>query len=159
MQSRQPVGQDRTSKMGHVEFPVIRVAGRYRVRNLLGSGTFGKCSLTVYRFYSPVSMLGNVYLGKDLRTGKEVALKVELHDRSYSNLCHEYDIYKDIAGCPGIPRAYWCGTEGKYDVMVMDRYELSLDDMVRQSTLDIHTVVSFAGQMVSVHAEIYRVFF
>jgi hypothetical protein len=28
--------------MGHIEFPIVRVSGRYRVGKLLGSGTFGK---------------------------------------------------------------------------------------------------------------------
>ena len=100
-------------------------------------------------FYSLKFATGSVYIGKDIKKEKEVALKVERSGRSRSNLYHEYQIYKDLIGCPGISRAYWYGSEGPFNVMVMDRYQLSLDDMVNQATLDPHTVVSFANQMVS----------
>ena len=50
-----------------------------------------------------------MYSGKDIRTGKEVALKVARRSRCDSDLQHEYQIYKDIAGGPGIPRVFWCG--------------------------------------------------
>jgi len=100
-------------------------------------------------------MIGSVYLGKDIKRGKEVALKVQRHEGSHSkdsddsNLFHEYNIYKEISGCQGIPKPFWYGSEGPYNVMVMKRYNLSLDDMVKQGPLDLLTVVSFAGQMVS----------
>ena len=81
-------------------------------------------------------------------------MKVEHQEGSHSDLYHEYEIYKDLAGCPGISRAYWYGIEGPYNVMVIDRYRLSLDEMVNQATLDPHTVVSFASQMVSTNPEI-----
>jgi serine/threonine protein kinase len=99
--------------------------------------------------YSSIPILGSVYVGKDLRTGKEVALKVERHEGSDSNLLREYEVYKDIAGCAGISKAYWYGKEGPYNVMVIDRYEISLDVMVRQGALSLDTVISFASQMVS----------
>jgi serine/threonine protein kinase len=94
-------------------------------------------------------MTGSVYIGKDIKTGKEVALKVVQHEGSKADLYHEYMIYKDLAGCPGISRGYWYGIEGPYHVLVIDRYELSLDDKVRQAVLDPQTAMSFAGQMVS----------
>jgi len=103
-------------------------------------------------------MIGTVYLGKDIKRGREVALKVEHHqpgsDSNESDLFHEYKIYKEINGCQGIPKAYWYGSEGPYNVMVMNRYDHSLDDMVRRVPPDLPTVVSFAGQMVSVPAKI-----
>ena len=99
-------------------------------------------------FYSLNFTTGSVYFGKDIKKDKEVALKVERRG-STSDLYHEYKIYKDLAGCPGISRVYWYGIEGPYNVMVIDHHQLSLDDMVRQAPLDPHTVVSFASQMVS----------
>jgi serine/threonine protein kinase len=94
-------------------------------------------------------LIGSVYVGKDIKKEKEVALKVERNESSHSKLYHEYKIYKDLAGCPGISRAYWYGIEGPYHVMVMERHELSLDNMVRQAPLDPHTLLSFASQIVS----------
>ena len=87
-------------------------------------------------------------MGKDIKKQKEVALKVER--RESSELYHEYQIYKDLVGCPGISRAFWYGIEGLYNVLVMDLHKFSLDDMVREAPLDSQTVVSFATQMVSI---------
>jgi hypothetical protein len=103
-------------------------------------------------------LLGSVYLGKDVKKGKEVALKVERHEGFQSDLFREYNIYKDVAGCTGISRVYWYGQEGPCNVMVIDRYELSLDDMVRQGAVDLHTIVSFAGQMVSTCPNIHLIY-
>jgi len=100
-------------------------------------------------------MLGSVYLGKDIRTGKAVALKIERHEGSNSDLLHEYKIYKDIAGCPGVSRVYWYGTEGMFNIMVIDRYELSLDHLVGQAPLDLHTAASFADQMVRISSMLH----
>ena len=100
-------------------------------------------------------MIGSVYVGKDIKTAKEVALKVERHE-GFQSLYHEYQIYKDLVGCPGISRAYWYGIEGPYNVMVIDRYKLSLDSMVRQAALDPQTAASFASQMVSVSAQRFK---
>ena len=91
-----------------------------------------------------------MYLGKDIiRTGKEVALKFEYNDGFDSKLFREYKIYKDIAGGPGIPVARWCGVEGPYNMMAIDRFELSLEDLVRQGPLDLQVVIPFAHRMVS----------
>ena len=93
-------------------------------------------------------MLGTVYLGKDIKTWKEVALKVERRQGSHSDLLREYRIYKDITGCPGVSEVYWYGSEGLYNVMVIDRYIRSLDSMIREAPLELRTAVSFADQMV-----------
>lgn len=78
-------------------------------------------------------------------------------DSDESDLFHEYKVYKEIRGCQGIPKPYWYGSEGPYNVMVMNRYNLSLDEMVRGVPLDLLTVVSFsfAGQMVSLCPKIH----
>ena len=81
----------------------------------------------------------------------EVAMKFE-HDNGFeSDVVHEYKVYRDIAGCPGISRFHWCGVEAGYNVMVIDRFQQSLDELVRQAPLGLHTAASFAGQMVSLH--------
>jgi serine/threonine protein kinase len=87
-------------------------------------------------------------------------LKVEHRDRGeYSELYHEYKIYKDLAGCPGISKAYWYGSEGPYNVMVINRYQLSLYEMVGQAALDRLTAVSFGIQMVSACSKIQKTCF
>ena len=40
-------------------------------------------------------------------------------------------------------------------MMVIDRFEVSLDELARGAPIDIQTVVSFADQMVSSNLNIY----
>ncbi|XP_060082191.1 casein kinase I-like [Ylistrum balloti] len=85
------------------------VANRYLLERELGKDNFGK-----------------VYLGTNLLTGKQVAVKV--HYQSYAYLRHEYNVYKEIQGGDGIPKVMWYGREGKSDVMVMELLGASLQD-------------------------------
>jgi serine/threonine protein kinase len=101
-------------------------------------------------------MVGSVYLGKDIRTEKEVALKVERYKGFDTDLFHEYKIYKDVTGCPGISKVYWYAIEGSFNVMVIDRFEVSLDKFFREAPLEIGTLVSFADQMVSTSPSIHK---
>ena len=65
-----------------------------------------------------------------------------------------------MTGCPGILKVYWYAIEGPFNVMVIDCFEVSLDELVRGTPIDSHTVVSFADQMVSsslrIHGDIDR---
>ena len=89
-----------------------------------------------------------------------MALKVECYKGFDTNLFHEYEIYKDISGCPGISKVYWYAIEVPFNVMVIDRFEVSLDELARGAPIDIQTVVSFADQMMSsnlnIHGDIDR---
>ncbi|KAH9981768.1 kinase-like domain-containing protein [Russula vinacea] len=51
--------------------------------------------------------LGSVYLGKDIKTGGEVAVKIGHIGFSPSKLSHEHDVYKKIAGSTGISPIHW----------------------------------------------------
>ena len=84
-----------------------------------------------------------------------MALKVECYEGFNTDLFHEYEIYKNMTGCPGISKVYWYAIEGPFNVMVIDRFEVSLDELVRGAPIDIHTVVSFADQMVSSSLQIH----
>ncbi len=89
-----------------------------------------------------------------------MALKVERYEGFDADLFHEYEIYKNMTGCPGISKVYWYTIEGPFNVMVIDRFEVSLDELARGAPIDIQTVVSFADQMVSsnlnIHGDIDR---
>jgi len=84
-----------------------------------------------------------------------VALKVERYEGFDTDLFHEYEIYKDMTGCPGISKVYWYTIEGPFNVMVINRHEVSLDELVRGAPIDIQTVMSFADQMVSSNLKIH----
>ena len=90
-----------------------------------------------------------MYSGKDIRTGKGVALKIARQSRCDLELQHEYQIYKETAGGPGIPRVFWCGREASYLVLVIERFQLSLEDLAVKAPVDVSRVSIFAPQMAS----------
>lgn len=77
-----------------------------------------------------------------------MALKLEIVEDSDSKLAHEYSVYRALSGLPGIPRVYWYGREGLYDVLVLDRLGSSFEAMVRTPVLSITAIFTYATQMV-----------
>ena len=127
----------------------MRVDGRYRVGKLLGTGTTGESNsdLTLTHFLR-LSSLGSVYLGKDIMTGADVALKIAHRCGLPSKLSHEYNVYTSIAGSRGICQALWYGKEGAHEVIVMDHLGTSLGDLVDQIKFDHRKLFLYATQMV-----------
>ena len=131
----------------HLQPDFVRVGGWYRIGKLLGSGGSGG-----YKFDSSghifLSFLGSVYLGKDIRTGAEVALKIGRAGHSTSRINHEYNVYKKTAGSTGIPSVRWYGKEGHFEVIVLDHLGTSLGDLVNAQQLDLTKTFFLASQMV-----------
>jgi serine/threonine protein kinase len=125
----------------------VRVDGRYRVGKILGSGGSGErdsCSSST----SLTSYLASVFLGKDIKTGTEVALKIGHADHMPSRLGHEYNVYKTITGCTGISPVRWFGKEGLHEVIVLDYLGTSLGDLISGQQSEHREVFSYAPQMV-----------
>jgi hypothetical protein len=95
-----------------------------------------------------LSFLGSVYLGKDIRTGAEVALKIGHADHLPSRIGHEYNVYQKTAGSTGISPVLWYGKEGPFEVIVLDHLGTSLGDLVNAQQLDLMQTFFFASQMV-----------
>ena len=90
----------------------LRVGNKYRLRHKIGSGSFG-----------------DIYLGTDIQSGDEVAIKLESTKGRHPQLLYESKLYKILAGGVGIPVVHWFGIEGDYNVMVMDLLGPSLEDL------------------------------
>jgi serine/threonine protein kinase len=123
---------------------IVRVGGLYRVGKLLGTGGSGEFNSDSNLGHF-LSSLGSVYLGKDIMTGSDVALKIGHRSSRFS---HEYNVYTTIAGSKGISQVRWYGKEAGYEVIVLDYLGTSLGDLIDQLELDHGKTFSYATQMV-----------
>jgi serine/threonine protein kinase len=111
----------------------LRVGGRFRLGRKIGSGSFG-----------------DIYLGENVVTHEEVAIKLECVKTKHPQLHIEAKLYKLMAGGIGIPQIRWCGYEGEYNVMVMELLGPSLEDLFNfcSRKFSLKTVLLLADQMV-----------
>ncbi|KAL0204987.1 hypothetical protein P9112_000294 [Eukaryota sp. TZLM1-RC] len=110
------------------------VGDKYRVAKRIGTGSFGE-----------------VFLGTNITTGEEVAIKFETLKTSHPQLIYESKLYRLLAGGIGIPHVRWFGVEGDYNVMVMDLLGPSLEDLFTLCgrRFSLKTVLMLADQMIS----------
>eukprot|EP00927_Polykrikos_kofoidii_P082758 TRINITY_DN830_c0_g1_i5.p1 TRINITY_DN830_c0_g1~~TRINITY_DN830_c0_g1_i5.p1 ORF type:complete len:322 (-),score=50.39 TRINITY_DN830_c0_g1_i5:76-1041(-) len=120
----------------------LRVGGKFRLGRKIGSGSFG-----------------DIYIGTNVQTGEEVAIKLESIKSKHPQLLYESKLYKILAGGVGIPNVHWYGVEGDYNVMVIDLLGPSLEDLFSfcNRKLSLKTVLMLADQMINrveyVHAK------
>ncbi|XP_032230390.2 casein kinase I isoform X2 [Nematostella vectensis] len=112
----------------------LRVGNKYRLGRKIGSGSFG-----------------DIYLGTSISTGEEVAIKLECVKTKHPQLHIEAKFYKMMQGGVGIPTIKWCGTEGDYNVLVMELLGPSLEDLFNfcNRKFSIKTVLLLADQTIS----------
>ena len=114
----------------------IAVSDNYKLdsRKKLGSGAFG-----------------DIYSGKNIKTNEDVAIKLEPTHTKHPQLFYESKLYMSLQGGIGIPKIYWCGTQGNYNILIMDLLGKSLEDLFsdckRQFTL--LTTLMLIEQMLS----------
>lgn len=65
-------------------------------------------------------LLGDIYLGVNIVSGEEVAIKLESVKAKHPQLEYESKVYKSLAGGVGVPFVRWYGTECDYNAMVLD---------------------------------------
>ena len=64
---------------------------------------------------------GDIYQGTNIETGEPVAIKLEPAKTRHPQLMYESRLYKILnsgTNAVGVPRVYWYGQEGDYNVMV-----------------------------------------
>jgi casein kinase 1 len=120
----------------------LRVGGKFRLGRKIGSGSFG-----------------DIYIGTNVQSGEEVAIKLESIKSKHPQLLYESKLYKILAGGVGVPNVHWYGVEGDYNVMVIDLLGPSLEDLFSfcNRKFSLKTVLMLADQMVNrveyVHAK------
>ena len=117
------------------------------VRARLVSHLSSCSSLNTHGIPSP----GDIYLGTNIISGEEVAIKVESVKAKYPQLLYESRVYKALAGNVGVPAVRWYGTELEYNAMVLDLLGPSLEDLFNfcNRKFSLKTVLLLADQMVS----------
>lgn len=110
------------------------MGNKYRLGRKIGSGSFG-----------------DIYLGTNISTGEEVAIKLECIKTKHPQLHIESKFYRMMQGGVGIPQIKWCGSEGDYNVMVMELLGPSLEDLFNFCTrrFTLKTVLLLADQLIS----------
>jgi casein kinase 1 len=112
----------------------IRVANKFKLCKKIGNGSFGE-----------------IYIGKNIGTGEEVAVKLEPVKSKNPQLLYESRVYRLLQGGVGIPNVYYFGVEGDYNVMVMDLLGPSLEDLFNHCNrkFSLKTVLMIADQCLS----------
>lgn len=72
---------------------------------------------------------GVVYLGYNTKLNREVAIKLESTKSRHPQLFYESKLYMALQGGIGIPTFHWCGTQGSYNILIMDLMGASLEEL------------------------------
>ena len=122
----------------------LRVHGkkRFRLDKQLGAGAFGE-----------------IYSGVDITNGTAVAVKLEPVTAEYPQLAYEARVYNKLGSKKGIPRMYYVGTEGAYNVLVMQQLGQNLETLFNACgrRFSLQTVLRLADKLLTlverVHTE------
>ncbi|KAJ8434841.1 hypothetical protein Cgig2_022120 [Carnegiea gigantea] len=110
------------------------IGGKFKMGRKIGSGSFGE-----------------LYLGVNVQTGEEVAIKLESAKTKHPQLHYESKLYMLLQGGTGVPHLKWFGVEGEYNVMVIDLLGPSLEDLFNYCNrkFSLKTVLMLADQMLN----------
>ncbi|KAI4378995.1 hypothetical protein MLD38_016405 [Melastoma candidum] len=110
------------------------VGGKFKVGRKIGSGSFGE-----------------LYLGVNMQSGEEIAIKMEPVKTRHPQLHYESKIYMLLQGGTGIPYLKWFGVEGEHNVMVIDLLGPSLEDLFNDCNrkFTLKTVLMLADQLLN----------
>jgi serine/threonine protein kinase len=77
-------------------------------------------------------------------------LKLEYNQTSPSQLENEVQIYRQLAGGPGIPQVYWHGTDCEFRVMAFELLGPNLENLFNYCgrTFSLKTVLLLADQLI-----------
>ncbi|KWU47573.1 kinase-like protein [Rhodotorula sp. JG-1b] len=112
----------------------LRVGGKYRIGKKIGSGS-----------------VSDIYLGVNIISGEEVAIKLESVKAKHPQLEYEAKVYKTLAGGVGVPFVRWFGVECDYNAMVLDLLGPSLEDLFNfcNRKFSLKTTLLLADQLIS----------
>lgn len=115
----------------------LRVNKIYKFGKKIGSGSFG-----------------DVYLGANVRTNEEVAIKIESRKKDKKFLIYEAKVIKVLTEKEtprGFPKLHWYGIEGDFSVMITGLLGPSLEDLFNfcRRKFSLKTVSMIAEQLLN----------
>ena len=112
----------------------LRVGQKYRLGRRIGGGSFGE-----------------IYLGTNIVSGEEVAIKLESMKSKHPQLIYEAKLYTLLKGIVGIPVVKWYGKEGDFNVMVISLLGPSLEDLFNYCgrKFSLKSVLMIADQLIT----------
>nr|GEX54560.1 casein kinase 1-like protein 10 [Tanacetum cinerariifolium] len=110
------------------------IGGKFKLGRKIGSGSFGE-----------------LYLGVNVQSGEEVAVKLEPVKTKHPQLHYEAKLYMLLQGGTGVPHLKWIGVEGEYNAMVIDLLGPSLEDLFNYCNrkFTLKTVLMLADQLIN----------
>nr|XP_043619268.1 casein kinase 1-like protein 9 [Erigeron canadensis] len=110
------------------------VGNKFKLGRKIGSGSFGE-----------------LFLGVNIQTGEEVAVKLEPSKTKHPQLHYESKIYMILQGGTGVPTLKWYGVEGECNAMVIDLLGPSLEDLFNYCNrkFSLKTVLMLADQLIN----------
>ena len=90
----------------------IIVGGKYRLIKKIGDGAFTE-----------------IYEGIDIFDNSKLAIKLEHNSIKYPQLLFESKLLQSFKGI-GIPKVFWAGISGEYNVMVMELLGSNLGEKI-----------------------------
>ncbi|XXG76937.1 hypothetical protein AAC387_Pa08g1194 [Persea americana] len=110
------------------------IGGKFKLGRKIGSGSFGE-----------------LYLGVNVQSGEEVAIKLESVKTKHPQLHYESKLYMLLQGGTGVPHLKWFGVEGEYNAMVIDLLGPSLEDLFNYCNrkFTLKTVLMLADQLIN----------
>jgi casein kinase 1 len=109
------------------------IANKYQVGTQLGSGSFG-----------------SVFRGLNIRTGEEVAIKME--PKTTGLLANEARIYRYLSSMQKIPKMRWFGTTGSISFLVLD---LLGDESLTSVQLSFEDAILCGIQMINIIEDLH----
>ncbi|GLT57809.1 hypothetical protein SLA2020_307570 [Shorea laevis] len=110
------------------------VGGKFKMGRKIGAGSFGE-----------------LFLGVNIQTGEEVAIKLEPVKTKHPQLHYESKLYMLLQGGTGVPHLKWFGVEGDYNIMVIELLGPSLEDLFNYCNrkFSLKTVLMLADQLIN----------
>ena len=109
-----------------------QIGSKWKLKKRIGGGSFGE-----------------VHLAEHVITKEEFAIKIEKN--STKQLLTEFQLYRTLAGAPGIPLVKWFGTEDNNNFLVLELLGSSLSSLFEKCKrhFSLKTVLMLADQMIT----------